>query len=51
MFIVSDNDNDLFAKRLTMTATPTFAWSNSDGTALETTLPQKINYPFYEFFR
>ena len=46
MYVISDNANDLFAKRLAMTAVPAFTWTNSDGTALETTLPQKINSPF-----
>ena len=38
MLTVSDNSNDLFAKRLTMTSTPAFTWSNVDGSALETSL-------------
>lgn len=44
--LVADSANDLFAKRLSMDATPTFAWTNSDGVALETTLPQTINSPY-----
>lgn len=46
MFNVSDGSNDLFGKRLVMTATPVFTWTNSDVTALEVTLPQSINSPF-----
>ena len=47
MFTISDNNNNLFAKRLVMTSTPTFAWTNSDGgAALEATLPQAISSPF-----
>lgn len=53
MFTLSDNANDLFAKRLTMTATPAFNWTNSDGAAaLTLTLPQAINGPFsFAFWR
>jgi len=41
MFSLSDNNGDLFAKRLSMTATPAFSWTNADGSAaLETTLGQ-----------
>jgi len=46
MAVVSDRNNSLFAKKLTMTATPTFTWTNSDGAALTTTLPQFISSPF-----
>lgn len=47
MYVTSDSVSDLFAKRLVMTGTSTFVWSNSDGgTALETTLPQVISSPF-----
>jgi Tfp pilus assembly protein PilV len=47
MYLTSDNSSDLFAKRLILTGTSTFTWSNSDsGTALETTLPQIISSPF-----
>ena len=46
MFITSDNANDLFAKRLSLTGTSTLTWTNSDGGALETTLPQVISSPF-----
>ncbi len=48
MFTVSSSTASLFAKRLIMTSTPVFTWSNADGgAALETTLPQLINSPFY----
>ena len=50
MMLVSDGANDLFSKRLTMNATPTFTWTNSDGTTLETTLPQSINSPYSFIF-
>jgi len=47
MFTLSDNASDLFAKRLVMTSTPTFTWTNANGTvALETTLGQSIVKPF-----
>lgn len=52
MFTLSDNSSDLFSKRLVMTAAPAFTWTNSDGSALETTLPQVINSPFsFAFWR
>ncbi|MFA7008369.1 MAG: fibronectin type III domain-containing protein [Elusimicrobiales bacterium] len=39
MFTVSDNNYDLFAKRLIMTAAPAFTWTNADGgSALEASL-------------
>ena len=47
MYLTSDNNADLFAKRLLMTATGTLTWTNSDGgTALQATLPQNISSPF-----
>ena len=46
MYLTSDGNSDLFAKRLIMSATSTLTWSNSDGGALETTLPQVISSPF-----
>lgn len=47
MYLTSDNNSDLFAKRLMLTGTSTFTWTNSDaGNALETTLPQIISSPF-----
>lgn len=46
MYMTSDGARDLFAKRLIMTGTSTLTWSNSDGGALETTLPQVISSPF-----
>ncbi len=43
----SDNNSDLFAKRLVMGAGPTFTWSNADGgAALETGLSQATASPF-----
>lgn len=36
----------LYAKRLVMTAGPTFTWTNSDGAVLTSTLPQNINSPY-----
>ncbi len=50
MFLVSNSVNNLFAKRLEMSATGTFTWSNptyADGTALETSLVQGTTSPFY----
>ncbi len=46
MYLTSDGNSDLFAKRLIMTSTSSLVWSNSDGGALETTLPQTISSPF-----
>lgn len=46
MYVTSDNAADLFAKKLSMTGTSTLTWTNSDGAALETTLPQVISSPF-----
>ena len=47
MYLTSDNGSNLFAKRLMLTGTSTFTWSNSDGgPALQTTLPQIISSPF-----
>ncbi len=47
MFVLSDNSNRLFAKRLVMTSTPAFTWTNADGAInLGTTLSQNITSPF-----
>lgn len=47
MTSISDFNSDLFAKRLVMTSTPAFTWTNSDGSAaLETVLPQANFSPF-----
>jgi hypothetical protein len=46
MYVTSDSASDLFAKRLMMTGPSTFVWTNSDGVALEKTLPQVISSPF-----
>lgn len=46
MYTVSDSSSKLFAKRLVLTGTSTLTWTNSDGGALETTLPQVISSPF-----
>lgn len=46
MYTTSDSNSRLFAKRLVLTGTSTLTWSNSDGGALETTLPQVISSPF-----
>src|SRR5882724_1903364 len=47
MFSLSDNNSDLFAKRLVMTSTPTFTWTNSDGgSALQLNLGQATTGPF-----
>lgn len=47
MYLTSDTNSDLFAKRLMLTGTSTFTWTNSDGgPPLETTLPQVISSPF-----
>lgn len=47
MYLTSDNNRDLFAKRLMLTGTSTFTWTNSDGgSALQTNLPQIISSPF-----
>ncbi len=46
MFLNSDNSSDLYAKRLSMTGSSTFVWTNSDGGVLESLLPQVISSPF-----
>ena len=47
MYLTSDANSDLFSKRLMLTGTSTYTWTNSDGgTALQTTLPQIISSPF-----
>ncbi len=47
MLNLSDNNSNLFAKRLVMTAIPAFTWTNSDGgTALQLTLGQATSQPF-----
>ncbi len=46
MYTTSDSNRRLFAKRLVLTGTSTLTWSNSDGGALETALPQVISSPF-----
>lgn len=46
MSLSSDSVNDLFAKRLEMTAVPAFTWTNADGAALELTLPQAVYGPY-----
>jgi hypothetical protein len=47
MLTVSDTNSDLFAKRLVMTSTPAFTWTNSDGgAALNANLGQATTSPF-----
>lgn len=46
MYLTSDSSSDLYAKRLVLSGTSTLTWTNSDGVALETTLPQVISSPF-----
>lgn len=47
MYLTSDNGSNLFAKRLMLTGTSTFTWTNSDGgPPLQMTLPQIISSPF-----
>jgi Tfp pilus assembly protein PilV len=47
MFAISDNGADLHLKRLVMTSTPAFTWTNTEGgAALETTLSQATSKPF-----
>jgi hypothetical protein len=47
LFMTSDNTSRLFAKRLVMDSTPTFTWTNSDGSAnIGTTLSQNITSPY-----
>ena len=51
MLTVADNNSDLFAKKLVMTSTPSFIWTNSDGgAALETNLSQLTVNPFWFAF-
>lgn len=52
MYTFSDSNNDLFAKRLVMSSSGVFTWTNADGVALETTLPQSVNDPYsFAFWR
>lgn len=53
LLLFSDTNSDLFAKQLTMSSTPTFSWSNTEGgSALETTLGQALRSPFgFAYFR
>lgn len=46
MLSVADDASGLYSKRLVMSATPTFAWTDSDGSVLVPTLPQSIANPF-----
>lgn len=46
MFTIAENANDLFSKRLVMSAAPTFTWTDSDGATLVNSLPQRITNPF-----
>ena len=46
MFTIADNNNNLFAKSLSMTATPTFTWNNADGTNALESVPATLAYPF-----
>jgi len=47
MFGISDNNSDLTVKRLVMTSTPAFTWTNANGSsALETNLGQAIAKPY-----
>lgn len=47
MLIMADNANDLFTKRVVMSATPAFTWTNSDGgVAQELNLSQTTASPF-----
>lgn len=52
LYLFADSNNDLFAKRLVMSSAGAFTWTNADGSALATTLPQTINDPFsFAFWR
>lgn len=49
MFTLSDNNSDLFSKRLVMTSTPAFTWSNADSSIpppVEANLGQATTAPF-----
>jgi Tfp pilus assembly protein PilV len=46
MYCLSDSNNDLFCKRLVMSAAAAFTWTNSDGAVLQASLPQTVNFPF-----
>ncbi|MBI1888548.1 MAG: hypothetical protein HYS15_01245 [Candidatus Spechtbacteria bacterium] len=47
MFMLSDVNIDLFAKRVVMNATPTFTWSNADGgAALNANISGTLSGPF-----
>jgi len=50
MFFTSNSINDLYAKRLEMSAAGTFTWTNptyNDGTVIEAGLIQSISSPYY----
>lgn len=46
MLTLSDSNNDLYAKRLTMDSTPFFTWTDSDSNSLETNLTSVLQGPF-----
>lgn len=50
MFLTSDTNNDLFAKRLEMNSLGVFTWTNptyASGSAIETGLSQSTTSPYY----
>ena len=52
MLVIADNANDLFAKHAKMNSSGTVSWTNSDGAALETALPNSLASPFsFSFWR
>src|SRR3990172_4718497 len=53
MFMTSDSNNDFFAKRLVMDATPAFTWSDADGgVAIEASLAQATVSPYsFDYWR
>jgi hypothetical protein len=46
MLTISDSADTLWAKRLVMSSSGLFTWTNSDGGPIEPNLPQNLNKPF-----
>jgi len=49
MFLVSDGNSDIFAKRLVMSSTGTFTWTNADGGAALQTNTASATYKTFDF--
>jgi VCBS repeat-containing protein len=49
MFLVSDGNSDIFAKRLVMSTTGTFTWTNADGGAALQTNTASASFKTFDF--